>query len=150
FPIPQRPWQRTLGPIRAAGRDGRAPGRSPALGCSGGLELDHGLKAGGVAGGAEALLVQHAAVRDRTQHEAADVVVLEERLHLARDVPRANGRDERLRQRINPKASSRANASSAAAMRFSPVTSTCGAEVANAVRTGAAAMGIAKCTNITV
>src|SRR4029077_4900657 len=114
------------------------------------LELDHCLNARGVTRGAEALLVEHAAMRARPQHKALDVASLQNRPDLTRDVLRADGGDERVHQMISPTVSSSAKASSATAIRFSAATSLGGEVVAKAVRTGAAAIGIAKWTAMTV
>src|SRR5216683_469288 len=146
----QRPRLRPLRPLRATRRDGFDPRRSPRLGGHGHLELDHGLNAGGVTRGAKALLVEHAAVRDRPQHEPVHLATLQHRLDLARDVLGANRGDQDVHQMISPTVSSSANASSATAIRLSAATSAGADVVAKAVRTGTAATGIAKSTPMTV
>src|SRR6202035_3916166 len=113
------------------------------------VELDLHLKAGGVTGRPEPLLVEHPAAVQFAQHEPA-AAGTQLRIDLERDLPRRPRCDVGSRHSSNPKEKSSPKASSAIAIRFKARTSGGASVVANATRTGAAAIGIAKWTSMTV
>src|SRR4029077_13408648 len=144
---------------RAPGRPRRPPGaarrlrQDPRQSPRGGdhrwrllFQLHRRVKTGRVTRGPKSLAVEHAAVVDAREDEPS-LALRGEPLHLARHVigfPRGD------RHSSTPRVSSSAYASSAPAMRFSAPTSAGGELEANAVRTGRAAIEIAKWTSITV
>src|SRR4029077_12901821 len=113
------------------------------------LQLDTRLEPGDVARRTEALEDEHPAVGDPAQHEGV-VSGLDQARHLASHVDRAASLDERRLQSSSPNVNSSAYATCAAAIRLSARTRSGAASLANAVRTGTAAIGMAKWTSITV
>src|SRR5438477_62161 len=140
-----------------SGQSGMASSRSSTTGrrsrCSRASSVDGQrhlrLTARGVPRGTQALLVEHAPMRDGLEDEEA-LALREHLLNLLRDVLRPGGADASAHPMTNPTASSSANASSATAIRFKAPTSTGADVLANADRTGMDAMGMAKWTSITV